>query len=130
MSTTRGPDELYPTPYTPAGDVESILTDLEAVPLDAAGTTTDQGDDVLPALDDALAELATETSEPAGEPLDDADGTDWALQSGQAEFQAVAASTDVESVPFDDAATFLASELYAVPPANTRFDWVDADALV
>lgn len=130
MATTSAPDALDPSPYTPAGDLESILTDLAAVALEDAeepGEPTD--DDVLPALDDALAELATEVDEPEGEPVADAGGTDRALRPEQAAFDDVAEATDVETVPFDDAATYLASDLYAVPPANTRFDWVDEAAL-
>lgn len=130
MATTSAPDALDPSPYTPAGDLESILTDLAAVALEdreEPGEPTD--DDVLPALDDALAELATEVDEPEGEPVADAGGTDRALRPEQAAFDDVAEATDVETVPFDDAATYLASDLYAVPPANTRFDWVDEAAL-
>jgi len=135
MATTSAPDASTPSPYTPAGDIDSVLTDLDAVALEAATADErpDSTDDVLPDLDDALAELAATVDGPDGDDADDTSTDDaaveWTLRHERAEFDAVAESTDVESVPFDDAATFLASDLYAVPPANTRFDWVDEDAL-
>ena len=93
--------------------------------------------------DDALVELAATIDDPEPtETTDAADTTDGTgsadataphdesvLRRQRADFEAVAESTDVDFVPYDDAATFLASDLYTVPPANTRFQWVDDDAL-
>ena len=132
MATTSTPDDASPVPYTPAGDVDEILTALEEVDVH---TVADDDDDeaVLPALDDALAELAAVVDAPtdaAGEPddaTDDVDDDAGGLTRERADFDDVAANTEVDSIPYENAAAFLANTLYAVPPANTRFEWADVD---
>jgi len=133
MATTSVPDE---EPYTPAGDVAEVFAGLADVDV---SEVHDEGADegpVLPELDDALAELAATVDAPAGTtPVDatsadesEADATDRDASRGvareRAEFEEVRANTDVDSIPYENAAAFLANTLYAVPPANTRFEWV------
>jgi hypothetical protein len=132
-------------PITPAGDVDAVLCGLADVDLDAA-TSTDTDDDatVLPELDAAFDELATLLDSPAErathaaanavdalDPDDDAASAKAAntLARERADFEEIAANTEVDAIPYENAAAFLANTLYAVPPANTRFQWVDPDAL-
>ena len=150
MATSSAPETMDPAPYTPAGDIETVLTDLEGIDVERTdGSEADDADDsdedesLLVAIDDALVELAATIDDPEPtETTDAADTTDGTgsadataphdesvLRRQRADFEAVAESTDVDFVPYDDAATFLASDLYTVPPANTRFQWVDDDAL-
>lgn len=157
MAITHVTEERRPTPYTPAGNIGAVLGDLDGFLPDAEAVQAapdapaDDGQPaVLPELDTALDELAESVDPPeldgdGGDDPGDADAEvqpdddarerdgfvrlteDTGLVREQAEFDSVAESTDVDAVPFDDAATFLASDLYTVPPANTRFRWLDED---
>ncbi|MFC6952291.1 hypothetical protein [Halorubellus litoreus] len=131
MATTSSPDEVPSVPYTPAGDVDEVLTELEDVDVYTVADETDDDEAVLPVLDDALAELAAVVDAPtdaASDTDDDHSGCDaGGLARDRADFEEVAANTEVDSIPYENAAAFLANTLYAVPPANTRFEWADVD---
>lgn len=133
MATTSVSDEA---PYTPAGDLTEVFAGLADV--DVYEVRDEHGDEgsVLPELDGALAELAATIDAPAGptpegvtsagDGVSDASdqGAGGGLTRERAEFDEVAANTEVDSIPCENAAAFLANTLYAVPPANTRFEWV------
>ena len=133
MATTSVSDE---GPYTPAGDVAEVFAGLADVDVYEVHDEGGDEESVLPELDDALAELAATVDAAAGTTPEDAtstvegasDATDQEASGGltreRAEFEEVAANTDVDSIPYENAAAFLANTLYAVPPANTRFEWV------
>lgn len=133
MATTSVPDE---GPYTPAGDLAEVLAGLGDVDVYEVRDEAVDEEAVLPELDDALAELAATVDSPAAATPEDetstgewaSDATDQAASGGltreRADFEEVKANTDVDSIPYENAAAFLANTLYAVPPANTRFEWV------
>jgi hypothetical protein len=131
MATTSNPDEVPSVPYTPAGDIDEVLTALDDVDVYTVADDTDDDDDpVLPVLDDALAELAAVVDAPTDTASDDderPEGDAGGLARDRADFEEVAANTEVDSIPYENAAAFLANTLYAVPPANTRFEWADVD---
>lgn len=133
MATTSIPEEADPAPYTPAGDVDAVIAALDDVLVEDA-TDDDATDPVLPELDDAFAELADAvepSADAAGDgdaaPEGDADAESGGLSRERADFEEVAANTEVDAIPYENAAAFLANTLYAVPPANTRFEWADVD---
>jgi hypothetical protein len=138
MSITSVPEEA---PYTPAGDLADVFAGLDDLDVyEVRDQSVDEGS-VLPELDDALAELAATVDAPAGTAPDDAtvggdEHVDAADESGsggltreRAVFEEVQENTDVDSIPDENAAAFLANTLYAVPPANTRFEWVAVEDL-
>ncbi|WP_227133906.1 hypothetical protein [Halorubellus salinus] len=133
MATTSDPDEVPSAPYTPAGDIDEVLTELDDVDVYTVADDRDDDDDdaVLPVLDDALAELAAVVDAPtdAASDTDDesAERDAGGLARDRADFEEVAANTEVDSIPYENAAAFLANTLYAVPPANTRFEWAEVD---
>lgn len=147
MTASSVRDDADDTPYTPAGDVDAVLTALDGVEVDG-GDATDgsiQADESIDGIDpaleaafDALVDSLADGTDPASTAAADAvdalggdasDSSEGASAAGvtreRADFDEVAESTDVDAVPFEDAATFLANPLYAVPPANTRFQWAD-----
>jgi hypothetical protein len=132
MATTSLPDE---SPYTPAGDVAEVFAGLADVDVYEVRDGHVDEESVLPELDDALAELAATVDGPVTSVSDDEDehgaasdrGASGGLTRERAEFESVAANTDVESIPYENAAAFLANTLYSVPPANTRFEWVASE---
>jgi hypothetical protein len=113
-------------PITPAGDVDDVIAALSDVELGAGGDD-DAGDRVLPELDAAFDELADTVDAPRPTADADASAGDGRLQRERPEFAAVAENTEVDTIPYENAAAFLANTLYAVPPANTRFEWVGAE---
>lgn len=120
-------------PVTPSGDVDAVIAALADVDLEESATE-DEDDGVLPELDVAFDELAESVDAP--EPIDAAaagadDGrtVDERLRREEPDFETVAENTDVDSIPYENAAAFLANTLYSVPPANTRFEFVEPDAL-
>jgi hypothetical protein len=133
MATTSVSDE---DPYTPAGDLAEVLAGLADVDVYEVRDERADEDPVLPELDDALAELAATVDAPADATPEDGRvvgegaraATDREAGGGlsreRADFAEVAANTEVDSIPYENAAAFLANTLYAVPPANTRFEWV------
>ncbi|WP_323674333.1 hypothetical protein [Halorubellus sp. PRR65] len=131
MATTSSPEEVPSVPYTPAGDIDDVLTALDDVDVYTVADGTDDEAPVLPALDDALAELASVVDAPTDattdRAVDDAADDAGGLGRERADFEDVAANTEVDSIPYENAAAFLANTLYAVPPANTRFEWADVD---
>ena len=72
-------------------------------------------------------ELADTVDAPRPTADADASAGDGRLQRERPEFAAVAENTEVDTIPYENAAAFLANTLYAVPPANTRFEWVGAE---
>jgi|AntRauTorcE11898_2_1112593.scaffolds.fasta_scaffold06841_3 hypothetical protein len=141
MATTSVPDDA---PYTPAGDVDEVLAGLADVEVSEPSDEHANEESVLPELDGTLVELAATIDGPAGEtPECDAvaggddeaasdeeaaashEGSGGGLTRERADFEEVAANTEVDSIPYENAAAFLANTLYAVPPANTRFEWVE-----
>lgn len=136
MATTSVPDEA---PYTPAGDLAEVFAGLADVDVYEVRDDHVDEESVLPELDDALAELAATIDAPAGttpgDPISADEGASDATDQGagggltreRAEFAEVAANTEVDSIPYENAAAFLANTLYAVPPANTRFEWVEPE---
>jgi hypothetical protein len=151
MTTDAVSDDADETAYTPAGDVDAVIAALDGVDVDGGehpATATDvpdandtEGDSTVdPAVEaafDALVDSLADATDPAtaaaadavdalgGDEPDASGGTGVAAARERADFDEVAESTDVDAVPFEDAATFLANPLYAVPPANTRFQWAD-----
>ena len=131
MATTSNPDEVPSAPYTPAGDIDEVLTALDDVDVYTVADDCEDDDAVLPVLDDALAELAAVVDAPTDAASDTDDerpeGDAGGLGRDRADFEEVAANTEVDSIPYENAAAFLANTLYAVPPANTRFEWAEVD---
>lgn len=130
MAISAGIQADKPEPYAPAGDLVSFFEELEYVPEPDDAERAD-GDDVLPALDDAFEELADSIEAPAGPKdaptrrahADEAFGVH--IERHRADFAEIAASTDADPAAVDEDPSYLTNPLYRVPPENTRFEWVD-----